>query len=157
MQIALLLRLFKHILQVLLNLRNFLEVIRDLEPLHILHDSREFMILIEIEQFLFRILRRCAVGGVAFATKGDVGEVETEERYGGWSGIAKTGTVFVVVPCVVSEFADSFKLLFVLLWKTLRTQKSVRERDDGKILPLRHSPTKSCAASRWWTNQERQE
>ena len=49
---------------------------RHLEALQVLHDARELVVLVEVEQLLGGRERRGPVRGVAFAAEGEVGEVE---------------------------------------------------------------------------------
>lgn len=64
------------------------------------------MILIKIQQLLIRSERRRPMRRVSLAAERDVGEVETEERNGGRGGIAESGAILAVIPCVVCEFPD---------------------------------------------------
>ena len=85
-QLAAVLCIVQHHTQPRLDLRNALECIRHLEPLQVLRDPRHFVILDEINQLVVRVTWRCACAGVALATERHVGQVESEEGYGGWHG-----------------------------------------------------------------------
>lgn len=56
---------------------------------------------------------------VSLAAERDVGEVEAEERNGGRGGVAESGAILAVVPCVVCEFTDRVQLEFLFLGDAL--------------------------------------
>ena len=56
---------------------------------------------------------------VAPAAEGQVGQVESEERYGGRDRVAQTCAVLAVVTRVVCELPDSVELKLLFLGNTL--------------------------------------
>ena len=75
LQVALPLRLFERVPKVHLDLRDLLEVVWHLEALHVLHDPRKLVVLIEVDQLFLRGVRRRSMRRDAFAAEGQVCQI----------------------------------------------------------------------------------
>lgn len=90
--------------------RNGLEVVRNLEPLHVLDDTRKLIILVEVQELLVIVQRRSSMRRITLSTKRYIREIQTKKGNSRWWGVPKSWTVLMVIPTVVCKLPKRLKL-----------------------------------------------